>query len=172
MTNDNKSAKIKIQNKLSRYEMKKTKLSAYVSLAICIASSVVFIVLLFLFPTAFEWLLIGKGVKTDAITHTVKNVSIAYYLAAPFSAAALYMLIRLILNVLGGRIFVKINVTYLSLISYCCFAVFVISASFTYFYTSMLIAAFVMFVVGVLLRVVKNVMQSAVDLKNENDLTI
>ena len=51
-------------------------------------------------------------------------------------------------------------------------AVALISAVFTYYYKSMAFVAFIMAVVGTMLRVAKNVMQSAVEIRRENDLTI
>ena len=47
-----------------------------------------------------------------------------------------------------------------------------ITSASGYFYMPLLIIAFATFLVGTLLRVVKNVMQSAVELREENDLTI
>lgn len=82
------------------------------------------------------------------------------------------MLIRLLLNVLHAEVFIPRNVLYLRLVSWCCYAVAVATLVFGLSYFPLLFITFIMGVVGTLLRVVKNVMQTAVGLREENDLTI
>jgi len=148
------------------------KFSAYLSLVICIISVVMLIVLLFSFPSFFKWIVDMNSSVKSGQDGTVRLVSMAFYIASPFVAAALYMMIRLLLNVLHDKVFIDRNVCYIRFISYCSYAVALISAVFTYYYKSMAFVAFIMAVVGTMLRVAKNVMQSAVEIRRENDLTI
>jgi len=152
--------------------MKGNKLSLYLSLAVCIFSCLLFVVLLFAFPAFFEWIILKGKAETDILRNIVDKVTLAFYIASPFAAAALYMLIRLLINIKNGKVFVEKNVFYLKLLPICCYAVMIISIIFMFTYTSMFIVAFIMAVVGTLLLVVKDIMQSAVAIKNENDLTI
>ena len=70
------------------------------------------------------------------------------------------------------RIFVQNNVKLLRILSYCCFAVTVIFIFFgIYTYVSLAIALAAAFM-GLILRVLKNVFSKAVELREENDLTV
>ncbi|MBQ7670806.1 MAG: DUF2975 domain-containing protein [Clostridia bacterium] len=148
------------------------KVSAYISLAICAIAAICLILLLFFFPEVFRWLITKSGSAEDYINRTVKYVTTAFYIAAPFAAAALYILIRMLINIIRDRVFVKVNVIYLNLLSLCCFGAAIVCAIYTRYYTSLGAVAFVLAVVGILLRVVMNAIGAAVELKRENDLTI
>ena len=86
--------------------------------------------------------------------------------------AAVIALDRLLSNIRQGKVFTSGNVKILRLISYCCFAVSVI---FIYF---SILRPFAWFVViaaaffGLILRVIKNVFEQAIVIKEENDFTI
>ena len=151
------------------------KTSAKVSLGICIFFLVALLALSATFPMFFHWIYVSyHGLsETNAITvRNVRNVTIAFYLCVPFAGAALYALIRLMLGILKDRVFEHKNVFYLRLISWCCLAVFLITGGFGFLYVPLFIVSLAMAVVGVLVRVVMNVMRSAVELREENDLTI
>ena len=152
------------------------KTSAYISLVICIVCAVVLVALLFTFPMVFKWLLELSGVVQKNYADTVKALSIAFYAASPFSLTAVCLLIKLLLNVIHDKVFVDPNVKYLRIISYCCYAVALICTVYVFasrpLVKSIALVGLAMVLVGTLLRVVKNVMQSAVELREENDLTI
>ena len=91
---------------------------------------------------------------------------ITLYLAA---AAALD---RLLSNIRQGKVFTSGNVKILRLISYCCFAVSVIFIYFSilrpFAWLVVIAAAFF----GLILRVIKNIFEQAIVIKEENDFTI
>lgn len=96
---------------------------------------------------------------------------------ATFGYLALYGLIRLLLNIKKGQVFVRENVTYLRRISWDCFGVAGVAVVGGFLYkdlpfTFFLLMAFIAAAIGLVLRVVKNVMEAAVELKTENDLTV
>ena len=95
-----------------------------------------------------------------------------FYPSAVFAYVTLYSLLRLLVNIRQEQVFVKANVCYLQRISWCCFAVALITAiggvQYLPFWFIAIAAAFV----GLMLRVVKNVMENAVEIKAENELTI
>ena len=96
---------------------------------------------------------------------------------ATFVYLALYGLIRLLLNIKNGKVFIRENVTYLRRISWDCFGVAAVSfiGGLLYKdlpYTFFLFLALVAASIGLVLRVVKNVMECAVELKDENELTV
>lgn len=151
------------------------KTSAKLSLGICIASAAALAALLICFPRFFSWFYMDYHripEATEAVTRIFRIVVTSFYLCAPFAAAALYMLIRLLKNLLDDRVFIHTNVVYLRGISWCCYAVFLVTFAGGFLYMPLFIIAFATGVVGTLLRVVKNVMHAAEELREENDLTI
>ncbi len=99
-------------------------------------------------------------------------VLITLYCAVPFAVVALVCLDVLIRNIRKEQPFVTHNVTMLRIISYCCFAevlVFVYLAVIKPFVVVVLVACGFM---GLILRVVKNVFEQAIKIREENDYTI
>lgn len=79
---------------------------------------------------------------------------------------------RLISNIRQGEVFTAKNVTILRIISYCCFAASVIFIYFSFIrpFAWLIVAAAAFF--GLILRVIKNVFEQAIEIKEENDFTI
>ena len=155
--------------------MKNRTLSAKISLGFCIFFSAVLVVSLFTFPAFLQWFYVEYhhlNADNAAVIRNVRAIVATYYACAPFAAAALYMLIRLLLNVLHDDVFVMKNVTYLRGISWCCWGVAVASLVGCVFYVPLVIVFAAMGIMGALLRVVKNLVHSAVALREENELTI
>ena len=155
--------------------MLKRKTSAKISLGICVFFLVALIALAATFPMFFHWLYVsyhGLSETSEVVRSNVKTVTRAFYFCVPFALAALYALIRLMLGVISERVFEQRTVTYLNLLFWCCAAVFLITGGFGFRYVPLWIVALAMAVVGMLVRVVMNVMRSAVELREENDLTI
>lgn len=85
---------------------------------------------------------------------------------------ALFSLDRLLTNIKRKEVFIEKNVRHLRVISWCSFAVSVISFVSGFYYLLFLIIAVAAAFFGLILRVVKNVIEQAVIIKNENDFTI
>ena len=154
--------------------MKHRYISAAVSLVICAASAVLLLAWLFTFPRFFNWFYLAyHGIAENPYTLAVQRLVIgAFYGCAPFAAASLYCLIRLLLNIMKDAVFIKRNVMYIRLVSVFCYAVTVITVITGVRYFPLLIIAFATGTVGTLLLVMKNLLRSAVELKEENELTI
>jgi len=80
--------------------------------------------------------------------------------------------LKLLFNIKKDKIFISENVKYLRVISWCCFAVALITFVAGIFYIPFLLVAAAAAFVGLMLRIVKNVMQNAVEINEENELTI
>lgn len=97
---------------------------------------------------------------------------VCVYLAMIPAGIILFLLNKLLSNIRGERVFESDNVRVLRVISYCCFAISAVSVGMSFFrplgVTIVLAAAFM----GLLLRVLKNVFEQAVVLREENDLTV
>ena len=154
--------------------MKKRQISAALSLVICAASAVLLLAWLFTFPRFFGWFYLAyHGIAENPYTQSVmKRVIGAFYGCAPFAAASLYCLIRLLLNVMKDRVFIPRNVTYIRLVAWFCYAVALITLVTGARYFPLLIITFATFTVGTLLLVLKDLFRTAVELKEENELTI
>ena len=97
---------------------------------------------------------------------------VTLYCAVPAAAVALVCLDKLLGNVRRDEPFVQSSVKYLRIISWCCFAE---SAVFVYLafikqFAFLIIIGFAF--IGLILRVVKNVFEQAIVIREENDYTI
>lgn len=152
----------------------KTKFSTILSLVICGLCVVLLVVASCTFPTFLRWLYLDYHNLQNAAVYeeVVHTVIPAFYCCVPIAGAALGMMIRILVNVLRKDIFIRRNVTYFRLISWCCYAVCLITLIFGTHYVLLEVIAIAMGIIGTLLRVVKNIMQAAVEIREENDLTI
>jgi hypothetical protein len=108
-----------------------------------------------------------------------KKVLIPFYLVVPAGYAALICLDKLLANVKQNKVFERSSVTLLRILSYCCFyaaavgivSYFVIAATSTPLESIFILSLGEGFV-GLVVRVVKNVFEKAIEIKEENDLVI
>lgn len=155
--------------------MKHHKFSVCCSIGVCVLSAILLLYWLFRFPQFFHWFYAvyhGFSETQPDVLEKERVVVVCFYACAPFAAASLALLLALLRNLLRDRVFIKHNVTFLRLVSWFCWAVLLITFSGGLKYLPLMIVAFAMGVVGTLLRVLKNVLQAAVVLREENDLTI
>lgn len=94
------------------------------------------------------------------------------YAGGVFAALLLYSLYRLLHNIGRDEVFVGTNVAHLRRISWCCFVGAGICVVSTLYYLPWLVVAVAAAFVGLVVRVVKNMVAQAVALKEENDFTI
>ena len=152
-----------------------SKKSVYLSITVCFMLSFVLLMLVFFGPTIFSLYLTSyRGFKPDgdALEMLMRVFGFTFYPSSIFAAIILYSLIKLLFNIKSGKIFITSNVTYLRVVSLSCFIIGLITLIATFFYMPFLFVTFAGFFVGTLLRVLKNVMQNAVEISEENDLTI
>lgn len=147
--------------------MKHYEKSLFVTIAInriCIA---VWTACLFLVPQISKWYDTYSNKKPIFWVLTV-----LLYMEMIPAAVVLYKLNKLLSNIKTGKIFEHENVGCLRVISYSCFVIAAIAAVMIYWR----ILAFTLTVsfafIGLLLRVLKNVFEQAVIIREENDLTV
>ena len=118
-------------------------------------------------------------------------LAVTFYACAVFAFTALYGLGRLVKNIRLEQIFIPMNVGYLRLLSWCCYGVAAATGFFSLFIVSsgidksndmgngFLSWNFAFFVIagaaaffGLILRVLKNVFEEAVKLREESEYTI
>ncbi len=151
------------------------KRSATLSIIVCFVFVAVLTVALFIGPFAVKWWFIlyrGWSEHKPALAEMMVIFKWCFYPSAVFAYVALYSLIKLLFNIKKERIFISKNVTYLRIISWCCFAVAIVTLVGGILYIPYLVITVAAAFVGLMLRVVKNVMQNAVEINQENELTI
>lgn len=94
------------------------------------------------------------------------------YIAGTIGLVLLFCLNKLLSNIRKEEVFTFENVKLLRTISWCCFIVAAILSFSGYYYILFLLGAVAAGFFGLILRVVKNVIEQAVIIKTENDFTI
>lgn len=132
-----------------------------------------FIIALFLFaafllPRFTKWYITYMGRPAN-----VRNVILSVcYTCLPFAMLALLSLRRLLKNIMRGDTFIPDNIKRLNLLFICCAAASVITFFSGYFYLPFYIISVAAAFFSLILRVIKNVFRSAIEIKSENELTI
>lgn len=139
---------------------KSTKLTLFVAYGFCVLMAILMVGII----PGINWIM--------GVTPFAPACIVAFYVCSPAAWTALVCIIKLLKNVLSDNIFTQSSVKLLRILSWCCAFVsavcFVIMFIFRLFFVFCLGAGLMMLI----LRVLKNVMARAVELKNENELTI
>ncbi len=101
-----------------------------------------------------------------------KLILITCYICLPFAIWALVSLRKLLKNILKGEIFIQNNINQLNFLFICCLLVCIITIISGFFYMPFLIVGIAAGFFSLILRVIKNVFHSAIEIKSENELTI
>jgi hypothetical protein len=101
----------------------------------------------------------------------MKLMPVYYALCVP-GLIALFHADALLVAIRSGKVFVRRNVRYLRVISWCCFAAAAVFAVGARGSLALLLLAAAAAFAGIIVRVIKNVLESGVEIKDENDFTI
>lgn len=96
----------------------------------------------------------------------------AFYLCDIIAIIALWQLKNLLANISKQELFTDCNTRCVRIISWCCFGVAAVMAALSFWRLLALLVAFIAAFVGLILRVVKNMLAAAAELREENDFTI
>ena len=134
---------------------------------------VMFMVLLLAAAVSAPWIANVVVSSSIAVAAAGKALLLATIYAGFIPAAALLILLFLLLRRIGaGRVFVGENTECLRHISWCCFAgAAVCLASGIYYFPWLAVGVAAAFM-GLVIRVLKNVVAKAVSLQDEADLTV
>lgn len=148
--------------------MKKTDASAKLTLFANRAVAVIVVVLLFTLPMLLDWYC---GFR--ALTRLERTaLTAAFYACAGVIGLALWHMDRLLLSILAGQVFTKANVRRISHIRWCCGAVALICIPAAACYYPLIFLVLIMGFLFLAVSVVCRVMSAAVELQEENDLTV
>ena len=123
-----------------------------------------------LLPNALERYMDFAMIPMD-ISNLYPFMAILYACCIP-AMAALLCLHKLLTNIKNEIVFVTGNVKLLRIISWCCFATAAILVFAVKYYLLFGVMGVMFGFIGLITRVVKNVIEEAVRLKAENELTI
>ncbi len=102
----------------------------------------------------------------------IHSLLVTVYACALPGMVSLVCLDRLLANIRRGEVFADINVRLLRILSWCSFTVSGILFISGFYYILFLIIAVCAAILGLILRVIKNVFEQAIIIKRENDFTI
>ncbi len=149
-------------------EMKSLKLSRLLVVGLFF----LLVVIVFTAPIIAEWfsvISVGRGI----IKGNVKiPVTVMIYICDAFAFGAVWALNRLLANISRDEVFTEQNTLSLRIISWCCVFVGITFIVFSLWRFEFLFAAFFAMFLGLVMRVLKNVFEKAVEIKSENDYTI
>ena len=146
----------------------KTRLSATVTLWCVRFIALVMLALLFLMPGLIDWYRDFRELGPNS----PQAILIGFYCCAPLVFYALWCVDRLTSNILKEAVFIHANVRYIRRIRWCCAGVSLVCLPAAWFYPPLIFLAVIMAFLAVVVSVVKNVLAAAVELREENDLTI
>lgn len=126
------------------------------------------VLLAFTFPKLLSWY---QGFRPLGL-HGAAAVCFGFYLCVPAVLYALRCMDRLVSNILHQAVFVTENVRFLRRIRWCCAGVSLVCLTAGLFYQPLLFLAVIMAFLALTVSVVKNVMAAAVEIREENDLTV
>lgn len=97
---------------------------------------------------------------------------IILYPAAILGIITCILIIKLLKRVNRSEVFTEKSVSIIRGISWCCIGVSPLFFALGFFYVIFFVAAFLTAFLGLIVRAVKNVMEEATAIKQENDLTV
>lgn len=148
--------------------MEKRKNSARITLWVNRCVAVLVVALMFALPAIMKWYT-GFRFLTDA---QQLGVMIAFYCCSVVIGWALWNMDRLLRNILAEQVFVRKNVRCVRQVQGCCAVVSVLCGIAGTSYLPLLFLMVIMAFLCLVVSVVANVMDAAVTIREENDLTV
>ncbi|MBO6232121.1 MAG: DUF2975 domain-containing protein [Ruminiclostridium sp.] len=122
---------------------------------------------LFLIPVITMWYDAVSGKEP-----IMPVLTVCCYLCDIIAIIALWELRKLLSNISKQQLFTDANTRCVRVISWCCFGVAAVLCVLAFWRLLALLLAIVTAFVGLILRVVKNMLAAATELREENDFTI
>ncbi len=141
--------------------------SLFLSRCLTIATLILGCVSLFCIPIITEWY---DAISGEKPIHVVMNIVL--YLSVLLALVALWQLLILLNRFAKKQVFVTENAACFRMIAWCCFGVAVLWLVLTFWRFLAFFVAFIAAFAGLLLRVMKNMLEAAIALREENDYTI
>ena len=131
--------------------------------------AVIMVALIFGMPAFLDWYVNLR----PAMRETARlALLIGFYCSAPAVFFALWELDRLLRAILRRQVFIWRNVRSISRVRWCCLAVSLVCLPAAVWYPPIIFMSIIMFFLTLILSVLANVMAAAVEIREENDLTV
>ena len=131
----------------------------------------IFVLLVALLP-ALPFLLNWYGTVRQLSSLEYWAIMIAFYICAVITAMALWKLEQLLRNILAGQVFVRKNVRHIRTVQWCCGLVSLVCLPAACCYLPLVFMVIIMAFLCLVVSVVAQIMAAAVEIREENDLTI
>ena len=141
--------------------------SLRLSRILTIAVLVLAVGILFLIPVITQWYDDVSGREP-----IMPMLTVCLYISDIFAVLALWELNTLLANISKQELFTERNTKCVRVISWCCFGLAAVFAVLSFWRLLALLVAVIAAFVGLILRVVKNMLATATELREENDYTI
>ena len=148
--------------------MNSSNVSAKITLWVNRLLAVVLVVRVFMMPAILSWYRQFRYL-TDGESIAI---IIAYYCCFLVIETALWNVDRLLANILSGQVFVWSNVKRIRRVQWCCSGVSMICIPAAFAYIPLIFVVLIMAFLALTVSVVASVMEAAVRIREENDLTI
>ena len=148
--------------------MKSNKLTVYITLWISRCIALLMVVLPFLLPSILEWYA-GFRHITAPDRHIV---TVCFIISAVIICWAMWNMDCMMRSILRGEVFTRKNVRALRHVQWSCAFVAVLCLVATFAYLPLVFLTVIMGFLFLALCVMSNVMAAAVEIREENDLTI
>ena len=125
-------------------------------------------VLLFTLPALLDWYSSFRFLTE--LEHTA--ITVAFYLCAVFVFIALWQMDRLLGCILRREVFIHQNVRRIRVVQWCCAAISLICLPTAFIYYPLIFLVVIMAFLCLVISVVCRVMDTAVSIREENDLTV
>ena len=142
--------------------------SAKVTLWVNRLIALALVILIFAMPTLLRWYSTIR-IMGD---HVPAAISAAFYCCCIPVAAALWDIEKLMTNILAARVFHRRNVRLIRRIRWYCLATGAICFPAAFFYPPLIFVSVIMGFLCLVVSVISGVMNAAVEIREENDLTI
>ena len=126
------------------------------------------VALMFLMPGLLRWYAGHRPLDLPA----ERAIAIAFYCCCLPVGAALWDMDRLMRNILDAQVFINRNVTIIRRIRWYCVTTGLICLPAAWFYPPLIFVVVIMGFLSLVVTVLSNVMRAAVEIREENDLTI
>ena len=131
--------------------------------------AVVMVCLMIGMPEFLEWYVaLRPAMRVSAQWALV----LGFYGCAPAVFLALWELDRMLRAIMNRQVFIWRNVRSISRVRWCCLAVSLICLPAACYYPPIIFMSIIMFFLTLILSVLANVMAAAVEIREENDLTV
>ena len=131
--------------------------------------AIVMVALLFVLPDFLDWYVTLRPAMNDSAQ---KALIWGFYCCAPAVFFALWELDRLLRAILRRQVFIWPNVRSISRVRWCCLTVSLICLPAAVCYPPIMFMSIIMFFLTLILSVLCSVMAAAVEIREENDLTV